>query len=92
WGYPGRTSGLECNKEDHNDSANFLLFLQELRNTPVGQKLVLTVAMGITTFAGTDSLPMQDVSEFAKVLDWIALMVYEVWGSWSPAVRPNAPL
>ncbi|KAJ6623753.1 glycoside hydrolase family 18 protein [Mycena sp. CBHHK59/15] len=92
WEYPGRTTGLQCNKEDSNDSANFLLFLQELRNSSAGHDLVLTVAVGTTPFAGADGQPMQDVSEFGKVLDRIALMVYDVWGSWSPSVGPNAPL
>ena len=52
---------------------------------------------------------MQDVSEFAKVLDHIAIMnvstsfppqqtsdltspQYDLWGSWSDGVGPNAPL
>jgi chitinase len=33
-----------------------------------------------------------DISPFAKLLDYIAVMNYDVWGSWSPAVGPNAPL
>ena len=35
---------------------------------------------------------MSDVSGFAKVLDWVAVMNYDVWGSWSSSVGPNAPL
>ena len=35
---------------------------------------------------------MSDVADFAKVLDWVAIMNYDVWGSWSSSVGPNAPL
>ncbi|KAF9227049.1 glycoside hydrolase, partial [Gyrodon lividus] len=33
-----------------------------------------------------------DVTGFAGVLDYIAIMNYDVWGPWSSAVGPNAPL
>ncbi|KAJ7255293.1 glycoside hydrolase family 18 protein [Mycena rebaudengoi] len=91
WEYPGK-EGLPCNKVDPADSANFLAFLQQLRGTSDGQDLVLTAAVGITPFVGSDGAPMNDVSEFAKVLDRIALMAYDVWGPWSTTVGPNAPL
>jgi len=35
---------------------------------------------------------MTDVSQFASVLDHIAIMNYDVSGSWSSGVGPNAPL
>lgn len=35
---------------------------------------------------------MTDVSAFAKVLDFVEVMNYDVWGSWSAAVGANAPL
>jgi chitinase len=54
-----------------NDSANFLLFLQQLRGEPVGQSLRLTAAVSTTPFVGLDGTPMADVSEFSKVLDYI---------------------
>ncbi|KAJ7731113.1 glycoside hydrolase family 18 protein [Mycena maculata] len=91
WEYPGKI-GLPCNVVNPDDSANFLLFLQELRGTPAGKNLILTAAVGLTPFVGSDGQPMDDVSSFADVLDRIALMVYDVWGSWSPTVGPNAPL
>lgn len=36
--------------------------------------------------------PSQNISDFAQVLDWVELMVYDIWGSFSPTVGPNAPL
>ncbi|KAF7334280.1 Glycoside hydrolase family 18 protein [Mycena sanguinolenta] len=91
WEYPGKT-GLPCNVVNPDDSANFLLFLQELRTQPAGANLVLTAAVGLQPFVGSDGEPMEDISQFAAVLDRIAIMAYDVWGSWSPTVGPNAPL
>ncbi|KAJ7209865.1 hypothetical protein C8J57DRAFT_1608567 [Mycena rebaudengoi] len=53
-----------------------------------GKELILTAAVGLTPFSG-----MPSVAEFAKVLDYIAIMAYDVWGAgWSNTVGPNAPL
>lgn len=90
WEYPNK-QGAGCNLISDNDSQNFLSFLQSLRSA-VGSNVTLTAAAGITPFAGSDGTPMTDVSGFAKVLDWVAIMNYDVWGSWSNAVGPNAPL
>ncbi|KAJ7728778.1 glycoside hydrolase family 18 protein [Mycena metata] len=91
WEYPGSSAGLSCNVVNPDDSANFLSMLQELR-TSGGENLTLTAAVGIAPFLGADSTPMTDVSQFAVVLDRIAIMAYDVWGSWSSTVGPNAPL
>ncbi|KAI8986628.1 glycoside hydrolase [Trametes punicea] len=91
WEYPNK-QGIGCNIISPDDSQNFLSFLQALRADPAGKNLTLSAAVGITPFAGTDGNPMSDVSAFAKVLDYVAIMNYDVWGSWSNAVGPNAPL
>ncbi|KAF9559452.1 glycoside hydrolase family 18 protein [Agrocybe pediades] len=91
WEYPGK-QGIGCNAISPSDSANFLSFLQELRQDPVGAKLSLTAAVGITPFAGSDGNPMTDVSAFASQLDHIAIMNYDIYGSFSSTVGPNAPL
>ncbi|KAJ7930118.1 glycoside hydrolase family 18 protein [Mycena leptocephala] len=39
----------------------------------------------------SDGNPSADVSAFSKVLDYIAIMVYDINGPWSDAVGPNAP-
>ncbi|KAF8999063.1 glycoside hydrolase [Cyathus striatus] len=90
WEYPNK-QGIGCNQISPDDSANFLLLLQELRQT-VGPNFTLTAAVGITPWNGPDGTPMTDVSGFADVLDNIAIMNYDVWGSWSNSVGPNAPL
>ncbi|KAL7282344.1 hypothetical protein ACG7TL_003814 [Trametes sanguinea] len=89
WEYPAQ-DGNEGNLVRPDDSANFLAFLQVLRATlPPGAKI--TAATQTVPFAGPDGDPMGDVSEFARVLDWVLLMNYDTWGS-SDAPGPNAPL
>ncbi|EPQ53629.1 glycoside hydrolase family 18 protein [Gloeophyllum trabeum ATCC 11539] len=91
WEYPGK-QGLGCNTISDNDSANFLSMLQELRSQPAGKNLTLSAAVSITPFVGSGGTPMSDVSAFASVLDYIEIMNYDIWGSWSTGVGPNAPL
>ncbi|KAJ7828667.1 glycoside hydrolase family 18 protein [Mycena olivaceomarginata] len=91
WEYPG-ASGIGCNTNDTvNDTANFLAFIQELRADPIGSKLILSAATSITPFIDSDGNP-SDVSGFSEVLDYIAIMVYDLNGPWSSAVEANAPL
>jgi len=54
--------------------------------------LILSAATAIVPFIGPDGNPLSDVSEFAKVLNFIEIMNYDIWGSWSDTVGPNAPL
>ncbi|KAG2154458.1 glycoside hydrolase family 18 protein [Suillus bovinus] len=91
WEYPNH-QGIGCNTINANDTANFLSFLQELRRDPVAAKLTLSAAVSITPFNDATGNPSADVSGFAKVLDYIVLMNYDIWGSWSTSVGPNSPL
>jgi len=78
WEYPGH-EGDSGNSVASNDSANFLLFLQLLRATlPAPARI--TAATQTSPFVDSHGQPMEDVSECAKVLDWILLMNYDVWG------------
>ena len=91
WEYPGN-QGIGCNTISPNDTANLLSTLQELRSTDCGSNLILTAAVGLNPFYNETEQPSDDVSAFAEVLDYIAIMDYDVWGSWSASVGPNAPL
>jgi chitinase len=75
-----------------HDTANFLAFLQELRQNKVAAKLTISAAVGLTPFFDAAGSPLADVTGFAKVLDYVAVMNYDVWGSWFQTVGPNAPL
>jgi chitinase len=70
WEYPG-TQGIGCNVVSANDSANFLSFLQTLREQDGAHNLILSAAVTITPFIGSDGKPLSDVSGFADVLDYI---------------------
>ncbi|WVN86481.1 uncharacterized protein L203_101645 [Cryptococcus depauperatus CBS 7841] len=89
WEYPG-TLGAEGNIVSGNDSANYLIFLQDLRAT-LPEGAIITTAAQVWPFADSNGSPMSDVTEFSKVLDWILIMNYDVWGS-SSSPGPNAPL
>jgi GH18 family chitinase len=91
WEYPNR-QGIGCNTINSNDTPNFLSFLQQLRADPIGKNLILTAAATPMTFNGTDGNPSGSLGDFAKVLDYIAIMNYDVWGIFSRFVGPNAPL
>jgi chitinase len=76
---------------DANDADNFLSFLKELRQDDAGKNLTVTVA-ATKPWLDKNGVPLTDVSEFAAVIDYVAIMNYDVWGLWSPFVGPNSPL
>ncbi|KAG6896556.1 hypothetical protein C0992_007503 [Termitomyces sp. T32_za158] len=86
WEYPGG-GGLSCNLASGNDSDNFFAFLHELRGK-MGSDKMITLAVRATPFTDTDG----DLSDLAEDVDYIAIMDYDIWGSWSPTTGPNAPL
>ena len=91
WEYPGR-QGAGNNAFSPMDTSNYLAFLREFRNTLTGQDLILTASVPIVPFLDAQGNPSKDLSGFAQVLDYISIMDYDIWGPWSPAVGPNAPL
>ena len=78
WEYPSQ-EGSGGNIVSAADSANFLAFLRTLRAT-LPPNATITAATQTVPFAGADGNPMGDVSEFARVLDWVLLMNYDTWG------------
>jgi chitinase len=89
WEYPNR-QGVGCNTISKNDTANFYEFLAELRSS-VGDGIILTAAVPITPWTDASG-NAYNMTGFAEVLNWAAIMNYDIWGSWSSAVGPNAPL
>ena len=78
WEYPGQP-GDDGNIVAPNDTANFLSFLQLLRQSlPVTAKI--TAAAMTVPWADSNGEPMKDMSAFGQVLDWILLMNYDTWG------------
>ncbi|KAI0313932.1 chitinase [Amylostereum chailletii] len=91
WEYPN-ADGIGCNVVHPQDTSNFLSFLQELRQDPVGSQLFLTAASSVNPWNDATQTPSTNLSGFADVLDYIAIMNYDIWGSWTPTAGPNAPL
>ena len=91
WEYPNK-QGMGCNIVSSEDTPNFLAFLKELRGTPLGSSMTISAASSIVPFASQDGSPSTDVAGFADILDYVAVMDYDIWGTWSSSVGPNAPL
>ncbi|KAJ2314185.1 hypothetical protein H4S01_002179 [Coemansia sp. RSA 2610] len=86
----------ECNKLDvQNDAANLLVFLRELRSELdaafADSKKLVAMGVGMTPFLGPEG-PLKDVSEYAKLVDYINILAYDVNGPHGDTTGPNAPL
>ena len=90
WESPNR-QGIGCNTISKQDTPNLLSLLKELRAHPIGRRLILTAAVPTTPWFDPNDQP-SDISPFAKLLDYVAIMNYDLWGSWSEGVGPNASL
>ncbi|CAG8689499.1 26807_t:CDS:2, partial [Gigaspora margarita] len=95
WEYPGR-QGMICNAVNQKDDANnFLTLLTELR-AALGNDKLLTLAVSTSPFNGPNGT-ISDVSPFAKLVDWVNIMAYDVsvsdgnTESWVQLTGPNAP-
>ncbi|CAG8612455.1 9864_t:CDS:2, partial [Racocetra persica] len=95
WEYPGK-QGMICNVVNQNDDANnFLALLTELR-AALGNDKLLTLAVPTSPFNGPNGT-ISDVSSFAKLVDWVNIMAYDVsvsdkyTESWAQFTGPNAP-
>ncbi|KAH7143561.1 glycoside hydrolase superfamily [Dactylonectria macrodidyma] len=91
WEYPNR-QGLGCNAINENDTANFLSFLEELREHSEGKDLYLTAAGSLFPWNDASGVASTDLDGFASVLDYIMIMNYDLYGAWSATGGPNAPL
>ncbi|KAI8319770.1 endochitinase [Martensiomyces pterosporus] len=94
WEYPGRQGNI-CHEFDARaDAPNFHQFLGGLREALAsefrGQSKLITLATRFQPFDGPNG-PMSDVSEFARVVDYISPMLYDFNGVWSETTGPNAP-
>ena len=91
WEFPG-VQGIGCNEFDPQDTNNFLAFLQELRTTTTGKKLTLSAAVFDTPWADATGSPSSNISEFSNVLDYIAIMNYDVKSNPTVGAGPSSPL
>ena len=60
WEYPG-TQGIGCNTINPDDTSNFVAFLKELREDPVGKNLILTAATSVFPWVGPDGNRLTEI-------------------------------
>ncbi|KAI0244000.1 hypothetical protein L0F63_004072 [Massospora cicadina] len=95
WEYPGR-KGIFCNSVDKDDTSNYLTLLKEMRAaidtrfTGNNTKLI-TAAVRVEPFDDEKGEPLKDVSEFAKLFDFVNVMAYDIHVSYTNTTAPNAP-
>ncbi|XP_046491811.1 acidic mammalian chitinase-like [Neodiprion pinetum] len=83
WEYPAQRGGADTDVE------NFVLLLEELRDTFDDEDLLLTVAVG----ASQSTVDLSyDVSGILAAVDMITLMEYDFHGSWDTYTGHNTPL
>ncbi|KAF9558513.1 glycoside hydrolase family 18 protein [Agrocybe pediades] len=72
------------------DSANLLSLFKALR-VSLGPCKIISAAVSHTPWLGSNGRPLTDVSAYAKEMDYICIMNYDVWGA-SSTPGPNAPM
>ncbi|KAH9927355.1 glycoside hydrolase superfamily [Fomitopsis serialis] len=90
WEYPNDAGAGNGQGHSSEDAANLLSFFQALRKK-LGNEAIISAAVTDQPFKGPDGNPLSDVSEYAKVMSYVNLMNYDVYGS-SSTPGPNAPL
>lgn len=88
WEYPGQ-NGASGNIINSADSANLLTFLALLRSK-FGNDKIISLATPTNVWLGANGQPLVDVSSYAKYIDHVLIMNYDIWGA-SANPGPNAP-
>ncbi|KRG15052.1 chitinase [Virgibacillus soli] len=93
WEYPV-AAGMETNHRDPSDKQNHTLLLQAVRDAFTeagkedGKEYLVTIA-GAATWAYAEN---NELGKIAEVVDYIAIMAYDINGTWSGVTGHNAPL
>ncbi|KAF5347319.1 hypothetical protein D9756_009917 [Leucocoprinus leucothites] len=88
WEYPNDTGS--GNPHSPSDSTNLLSLVKLLRNV-LGSTRIISAAVTHMPWRGADGKPLRNVSEFAKYMNFVNIMNYDVFGASDPP-GPNAPL
>jgi len=83
WEYPGYTPN-GCSPDD---PANYVSLLQELR-----QGLPSGMTLAVATPANTSIMHDMLLAQAAASVDYVNVMAYDYYGSWSTVSGPNSPL
>ncbi|KAL6607696.1 hypothetical protein LY90DRAFT_132621 [Neocallimastix californiae] len=90
WEYPGTSGAYDDNFDAKNDTNNLLKLLQELRAS-IGYSKIISAAVPYNTFE-VNYKPLEDMSEFAELFDYINIMAYDFAGSWSSVTSHHSSL
>ncbi|KAF7296011.1 Glycoside hydrolase family 18 protein [Mycena kentingensis (nom. inval.)] len=89
WEYPNEAGA--GNPFGSADAANLLTLITSLR-TALGSSKIISAAVTDLPWLGADGKPIKDMSKYAAQMTYVNLMNYDIFGDWSPAPGPNAPL
>ncbi|KAF7362246.1 Glycoside hydrolase family 18 protein [Mycena venus] len=89
WEYPNQAGA--GNPFGSADAANLLLLLTSLRSA-LGTSKIISAAVTDLPWIGSNGSPLTDMSAYAAQMTYANLMNYDIFGDWSPAPGPNAPL
>ncbi|KAJ7772103.1 glycoside hydrolase family 18 protein [Mycena maculata] len=89
WEYPNNPGA--GNPYGSADAANLLLLLTSLR-AALGTSKIISAAVTDLPWLGSNGSPLTDMSAYAAQMTYANIMNYDVFGNWSPAPGPNAPL
>jgi chitinase len=93
WEYPV-SGGLDTNITRPADKQNYTLLLKRIREEfnkagkVDGKHYLLTIAAG----ASSSFVANTELSEIAKIVEWVNLMAYDFHGSWENVSGHDAPL
>ncbi|KAJ3573232.1 hypothetical protein NP233_g2569 [Leucocoprinus birnbaumii] len=88
WEYPNDSGS--GNPHSPSDSANLLSLIKLLRGA-LGSTRIISAAVTHMPWKGNDGKPLRNVAEFAKYMNFVNIMNYDVFGASDPP-GPNAPL
>ncbi|KAJ7099549.1 glycoside hydrolase family 18 protein [Mycena belliarum] len=89
WEYPGEAGA--GNPFGSADAANLLSLMTALR-TALGTSKIISAAVTDLPWIGSNGKPITDMSAYAAQMTYANLMNYDIFGDWSDAPGPNAPL
>ncbi|EGG09040.1 family 18 glycoside hydrolase [Melampsora larici-populina 98AG31] len=92
WIYPGK-QGVGCNSISPNDLTNFSEFLALIKTG--GKQPWISISGYIGGIAGPPGKDEKTIIAYKKIVasvDYVILMTYDVYGSWSDTTGPSAPL
>lgn len=92
WIYPGK-QGVGCNSVSPDDLTNFSEFLVLMKTG--GKQPWISISGYIGGIAGPPGKDEKTTTAYKKIIssvDYVILMTYDVYGSWSDTTGPSAPL